>query len=145
VTVIAWDGKTLAADKLLDCNGYPGIATKIRRAPNGDLLGASGDSDACRAMMDWYMTGADPVKFPENSRAEDSRSMLLVITTKREICMYARTPYPIVHEGAYFAIGSGGSEALEALYLGCDARKAVEVASALDVSCGNGMDTLEID
>lgn len=145
MTIICWDGITLAADKMMDCNGYPATTTKIKKAPNGDLLGASGDADTCRSLIDWYCcwVGTYPqVDFPENCRSQDNLSKLIVITETGKINMYYRAPKPIFIEDKFFAIGSGADFALATMHLGFDARKAVEVAIALDNSCGNGIDTL---
>jgi len=38
MTIIAWDGKMLAADKQSTCAGHPSTVTKIFRTPVGAVL-----------------------------------------------------------------------------------------------------------
>ena len=141
MTVIAWDGRTLAADKRA-CNGTMiATVTKIRRAPDGSLIGSAGNSDAGEEVMAWYERGADPKEFSDNMRNRDDFAGLLVIRPDGEVWKFERTPYPI-RFSTPFAIGSGREFAMAAMYLGHDARKAVEVACALDCGCGNGVDQL---
>ncbi len=58
---------------------------------------------------------------------------------------YYLSPYPEWNQDRFDAIGSGRDYALAAMYLGHDARRAVEVASALDNGCGNGIDVLTLE
>jgi 20S proteasome alpha/beta subunit len=145
MTCVAWDGVTLAADKRATCSGYPATVTKIARAPTGELVGTSGDSDAGRALIAWFLAGAIPEQFPDN-RGDDGchRARLLVISPGPRITIYEAMPHPITIEDKFFAMGSGRDHALAVMYLGRTARKAVEVACALDTGCGNGIDTLRL-
>lgn len=145
MTVIAWDGKTLAADKRATCVGNPNTTTKIRRLSDGTLIGASGDADAAREIIYWYENGALPSNFPGNrDDSNNTRASILIITPERKIRMIQRTAFLVDFEDKFFAMGSGRDYALAAMHLGFDAIKAVEVASALDVDCGNGIDTLSL-
>lgn len=145
MTVIAWDGKTLAADKRLGCNGYPATTTKIRRTAEGDLIGTTGDSGMGRGLMAWYESGANPSEYPANRVDGGCRSTMLVIRRNGSICLFGSDPYPIEIENRFHALGSGGDFALAAMHLGHDAYAAVKVATALDNDCGNGIDTLELE
>ena len=56
MTCIAWDGKTLAADKRAIYGGTITTLTKIRRI--GDLMvGGSGESSFIGAMVEWVKNG----------------------------------------------------------------------------------------
>jgi 20S proteasome alpha/beta subunit len=143
MTVIVWDGRTLAADKRASCNGIVRTTTKIFRVRDM-LVGLAGDADYSRAMLQWVIAGMNEDRFPEHQKTSADYVSVLVITKSREILKFERTPYPIVFEDKVFAMGSGRDFALAALHLGCDARRAVEVACALDVSCGNGIDTQDL-
>lgn len=143
ITVIAWDGKTLAADKRATCAGLIRTATKIRRI--GPLLVAgSGDFDMVVAAFVWVEGGRKPEEFTAAMRDKDTSADILVIEEGR-VLKYERTPYPMVFEDEHFAMGSGRDYAMAAMYMGGDARTAVLVASALESSCGNGVDTLKIE
>lgn len=146
MTVIVWDGKTLAADRRALNNGYAGTVTKIRRGPAGSLVAYSGDYDTGVALADWYCNGADSAKYP-NNRDKDAycRAYLLVIEASGAVVRYEREAVPLRFLDPVAAMGSGRDYALAALHLGCDAVKAVEVAMALDTNCGNGIDTLTLE
>ncbi len=142
MTVIAFDGKRLAADKRATSGG--GIArtvTKIQRH-GAVLLGITGDWDIAVEMREWFKAGAEPGKFPD--RAKDGESTLIVIRHGGVIETYCSGPYPMLIEEPMCAWGSGRDYAQAAMYLGHDARRAVEVASVFQTDCGNGIDCLEL-
>ncbi|MES2346268.1 MAG: hypothetical protein V4641_01735 [Pseudomonadota bacterium] len=143
MTVIAWDGKTLAADKRCSYGGMICTVTKIFRA--GDLLvGGSGDFPHVLAMVEWVKRGRNADDFPVAQRDKDDWQSVLVIEPDGKPLIYERTPYPVRYEQDCMVLGSGREYARAALYMGATAAEAVSVASALDVSCGNGIDTLEL-
>lgn len=142
MTVIAWDGKTLAADKRATNNGHASTTTKIQRV--GDMLiGMAGDACYARAMLEWARTGFDPATFPEHQKSKDDFVRFVVIEKSGRILEYELTPYPVVVEDRTIAVGSGRDYALAAMHLGKNAQEAVKVACALDIYCGNGIDVLE--
>lgn len=144
MSVIVWDGKTLAADKRA-CNGsLIRTTTKIFKV-RGCLVGYTGGSCFGEQVLDWFKEGAQPEKYPESQRDKDDWSGLLVIRPSKEINMYERTPYPIKYEDEIFACGSGRDFALGAMFCGKTAAEAVAIACQLDNGCGNGIDTLEFD
>lgn len=143
MTCIAWDGKTLAADKRACYGVMICTVTKIERV-NDLLVGAAGELTFCRQLIAWVRSGRDPKDFPAIQSSKDDWQPLLVIETDGTPSLYERSPYPIRYEQQHVAIGSGREFARAAMHLGCDARKAVEVACALDNGCGNGIDTLEL-
>lgn len=146
MTIIAWDGKMLAADKRSVCVGLISTTTKIRRMPDGELIGCSGDMDAAAAMMKWYEDGADPASFPANMDVNGSfRANMIVIRRDGTVTKYERSPYPMVFEDKQAAMGSGRDYAMAAMYCGLNAKQAVEVASHFDNGCGNGVDVLTLD
>lgn len=144
MTVIAWDGKTLAADKRSTCVGYPSTVTKIYRLQDG-LVGFSGDGSHAMALLTWFKDGRDAEKWPA-SRNSDSHADAIFISNTGEIYEYwgRAGPFSTKYEDQFTASGSGRDYALAAMYLGKSAREAVEVACVLDTGCGNGIDTLEL-
>jgi len=142
MTVIAFDGKTLAADKRSSSNSVIHVITKIHRI--GNLLVAhSGPVDFGLVMVEWVRSGRVPEKFPASQRGSDW-APVLVIEADGSMSSYNQAPYPIRWEGRFGAIGSGREYALAAMHLGKTAAEAVAVACALDPSCGNGIDTLTL-
>lgn len=141
MTTIAWDGKTLAADKRVTFGMEIATTTKIFRI-NGMLVGCSGDASIGSSCVQWVRDGMNKNNYPEAQRTDPCS--LLVIHADGTINFYGKAPDPLVIEDSHFTIGSGGEFAHAALYLGKTAREAVEVACALDSSSGNGIDTLEL-
>lgn len=144
MTIIAWDGTTLAADKQVTNCYNAKTVTKIFRIPQG-LVGFAGNGYHAQALLRWLTLGAIAEGWPEKM-GEDSADMLF-ITNDREICFYSgdNGPYYTVYEDKFVAMGSGRDYALAAMHLGHDAVTAVEVAIALDTCCGMGVDTLQLE
>lgn len=144
MTVIAWDGKTLAADKRMGTE-YPRLTTKIHCTPTGDeLVGICGFMDHGLHLFQWYIQGRDPATFPTLQADEEKNSELIIIRPDRTIWSLRGAPLPFRIENETHAVGSGRDFAAAAMYLGHSAREAVEVAIALCGSCGGGIDTLEL-
>lgn len=141
MTVIAWDGKTLAADKLGDAGGLKRTTTKIFRF-DGGLFGSAGSASRGAEMFAWIKSGADPERVPSYQLTDDYQ-VVMVVDNERKVWLYGRSAYPFIMEDPFHAIGSGRDFALAAMDLGCDAERAVEVACRFETGCGNGVDTLE--
>lgn len=141
MTVICWDGQTLAADKrTVDGAGLRRTVTKIKRI-NGHLLGITGSWDVGTEMRAWWADGAKPEDFPKSAR--DGNTVLVVIGSSG-VYSYNTGPHPLVIEDEKCAFGSGRDFALAAMHLGCDAGEAVHVACHFQTDCGNGIDTLTL-
>ena len=144
MTTIAWDGQTLAADKRACYGGNIQTVTKIHRV-HGCLVAGSGELSFILAMVEWVRNGRDPSSFPAHQRDKDDWQPVLVIEPGGVVLLYERTPHPIRWERLPCAIGSGRDFALAAMHCGKTAREAVELACALDVFCGNGIDTMTLE
>lgn len=139
MTVIVWDGKFLAADKLAEVGGSEFSVTKIFRV-NDLLVGLAGDFPHALLIRDWLDAGATGV-FP--ARLDPNCwGVALVVRTDRSVWRY-EGPSPIRIEDAQYASGSGADAARAALECGADALRAVEIASRIDINCGRGVDWLE--
>jgi hypothetical protein len=139
VTVIAWDGTTLAADRRACGNGQLFSMRKVFRV--GDLLvGVCGYGDKVPEFVAWVEGGRSAEAYPKN---DDSHSFTaLVIEKSGRFLQYERTPYPMVVEELQHTIGSGRDHALTAMYLGKTAAEACELAARFDEGCGNGVDSV---
>jgi len=142
MTVVAWDGKTLATDKQATNSGLAYTVTKSMKLETGEVLAWTDNADSGLMLVDWYKSGADPAKWPECQKNEDRWAKLIVIKDKR-IHVYERQPIPIIIEDKIMAWGSGRDFALAAMAMGADARKAVEIASIFETGCGRGVDVYE--
>lgn len=148
MTIIVWDGKTLAADKQATDDGVRRTVTKIRRVKSGPnkgcLIGGSGACAQSNALMNWFEAGGDPEFFPKYQENEQLAAILTVITPDKKILRYEYTPTPIVFEDEQYCTGSGRDFAYGALALGADAVNAVAVACEFMVDCGMGVDYLHL-
>lgn len=142
MTVIAWDGKTLAADKASSNNGHLSTTTKIYRVPGG-VVGFSGDADKATDLLQWFRNGRDATKYPDTQK--DGGADALFIDDTGKVYKFDKSAHPARCEDAFSAMGSGRDYALAAMHLGHGAMKAVEVACALDCYCGKGIDSLELE
>ena len=144
MTVIAWDGKTLAADKMACSVGYGYTVTKVHRLRDGSIVAFSGDGDHAMALLAWLNAARDPAAYPE-AQKDNEASALVVRHDDGSVWSYGKTPYPQRIECALYAMGHGRDFALAGMHCGLSAREAVELACRLDVFCGNGVDTLTLE
>jgi 20S proteasome alpha/beta subunit len=142
MTVIAWDGKTLAADRMAAHGCLARTVTKIWKVRDM-LVGGSGSADVVQSMLWWVRHGCDPDRFPAMQNSEEFAPFLVIKADG--IWLYERTPNPIEFHDPIFAIGSGREYAMAAMHLGRSAREAVELACIYDPNCGRGIDELKLD
>jgi ATP-dependent protease HslVU (ClpYQ) peptidase subunit len=140
MTVIAWDGTTLAADRRCSFGAYIGTLTKIRRIGNA-LVGVAGSASKAGEFFAWIESGAYPPGFPPRDNGNDYFTGL-VIRPGPIVERYECTGFPIVLEDKQHAIGSGRDYAAMAMHLGKSASEAVQLATMFDENCGNGVDEL---
>lgn len=145
MTTLAWDGTTLAADRLIHHGGMRTAATKIEKTEGGCLLGFAGDYALSRELFEWFRRGRDPHAYPMFQQGPEGAPVdLLCIEPGGRVLIYSRSPYPQVIEEEDVALGSGREFARAALFMGATAKRAVEVAIALDVYSGIGIDVLTL-
>lgn len=143
MTVIAWDGNILAADRQIAFMNLTASMTKIARVGH-DLVGWTGNADVGASMLDWYSRGADVAVYPKLQTDKDEFCVFLVVLPDKWLLRYERTPHPIRLPPQQFAIGSGCDFALAAMFLGKTAFEAVEIASRFDRHCGGGVDWMTL-
>lgn len=145
MTIIVWDGVTLAADRQATQSDIARKVKKIRRI-RGHLVGASGQWDLAQEMFDWFAKGAKAEEWPASQRKDETWVGLLVITPKGKILKYEQAPIPMDFSmNRNYAFGSGRDFAYGAMAMGADARDAVRVASQFCTGCGMGVDTLTLE
>lgn len=142
MTVIAWDGKVLAADKRADVNGTGITTTKIKKLPSGEVVAFTGSASTGRVLMDWYESGADKSAWPESQSGDDWAR--LVVAAEGGISFYESHPVAVSVQDKFTAFGSGRDVALGALAMGATAVQAVEIASRFQSDCGNGCDSFNV-
>lgn len=142
MTVLAWDGKTLVADRLACAGHMKATVTKILRFEK-ELLGICGNLATGKELKKWYLTGAETDNFPA-AALEDGDTELVVIKENGRVWVYAASAVPFEIEDEVCAFGAGGEAAWAAMLCGATAEQAVLVASQVNITCGNGMDILPL-
>ncbi|WP_442592472.1 hypothetical protein ACSBPU_12785 [Parapusillimonas sp. JC17] len=147
MTVIAWDGKALAADRQSECGSVKSSVCKIFRVRDG-IAGISGNLSVGMEVLSWYEAGAAPERYPDSNRRLDEGATLTVIRAedgKPAVYFYESSPHPFRSCDPFAARGSGAGEALVAMACGKTASEAVLLAQAFNHTCGLGVDVLEFE
>ena len=143
MTVVAWDSKILAADKMAMCGDTLKKVTKIFKLKHGKIVAFTGDLDLGLVMRDWYQSGADRQTFPKQRDEKEAWGTLAVAS--RDGCFfYERYGVAIPVEDCFMAWGAGREAAIGAMEMGATAVEAVAVASKWVSGCGYGCDWFEI-
>lgn len=130
MTTIAFDGKTLAGDRLSSI--FRGDVQKVFRLKDGSLFGASGAvQDAC-AVLRWLDDGGEKPKVDENFHA--------IHVSEGRLVVYENALVPMRYSRSQFAVGSGRDFAMAAMHLGRTAREAIAVAMVFDLNTGGTID-----
>ena len=149
MTVIAWDGKTLSADRQVT-NGMTRLSTtkifKVFQHYKPFLVAITGDATIGMELIEWFKEGAEPDKYP--SKNSENLASLIVIDKDENggvisVYKYERTGYPYQYQGKFWAFGCSDESAMVAMELGASSAKAVELCSKYNTGCGCGVDTLE--
>lgn len=144
MSIIVWDGQTLAADNQGTHCGLRFYVKKLYRLDDGTLLAFVGGASEGLNLIDWYKRGADPKEWPETQKSEEDMATLIIVTPQGVAACYEKCPVPIPIEKVPHAWGSGRDFALGALAMGADARKAVEIASVYAEGCGQGITAVDM-
>lgn len=145
MTILVFDGTTLAADKMAESSGYARTVRKIFKL-DGHLLGISGDLSRGLELLAWWAASDNGTKldgFPKTDD-EERHSFMWVVKPDGTIMCYEETAFPCVFEDKTFAAGCARDLAIGAMAMGADAVKAVQVAIDNEIHCGNGIDTLTL-
>lgn len=143
MTTIAWDGKTLAADKQSTSDGLKRITTKIHRVRDG-LVAITGNGAHGYALLGWFNSERDIAAWPKHS--DENTCGNIIHITSAGIFVYNGAGYPHGEpiENKFIAFGHGRDYAMAAMHMGADAKKALEIASIYDAYTGMGVDTLDL-
>lgn len=142
MTTIAWDGRTLAADKGSWSHGLHQAVKKVHRvtAPDGRrfLVALAGDSAFAMQVLRW-MRGE--IEDPGACLADDlSRDVAVVIDERRRVWRLNSRLIYIPYQGRIHAHGAGQEVALGAMMAGADAIKAIRITMAVSDYAARGVD-----
>ena len=143
MTVIAYDGHYVAADRLItNDSGMKGVGQKLV-IWGRQVLATVGAADHGEALIVWFKDGKDPKAFPVAPSGEKD-AYLYVFQRDAPVICFQKWPSPILFSMSTFAAGCGGDIARTAMHLGRDARHAVLVANELNCYCGGGVDFVDL-
>lgn len=143
MTVIAYDGRYVAADRLItNDSGTRSISRKIE-VWEKQVLATVGAADHGEALMIWFKDGKQPKAFP-NPDQGDKSSYLYVFGKDQPVMCFQTWPAPILFQQPLMAAGCASDIARTAMHLGRDAREAVKIACELNVFCGGGVDYVDL-
>lgn len=141
MTVVAWDGHVLAADRQVTQAGLRRSGTKL--ACVGALrLGCVGSAAYGAALQAWVRAGRKVTDWPKPASHDDADDGTLIVIEEGKVLVYEGQPHPFVIEDTFAAFGSGRDYAMAAMALGQDAQQAVELACRFENGCGMGVDVL---
>lgn len=141
MTIIVWDGTTLAADRMANRHGHASAVDKLFRLNNGELLAISGDLPHGLELKRWYELGADPATFP---RKDKDNAFIYVVRKDGFVYSYETSPEAIKFYDRQFAAGCGRDYAYGAMAMGADAIQAASIACSHEVNCGMGIMSLDL-
>ena len=136
MTVVVWDGKTLATDKAAS-DGSAQWQTEKAWLFGESVLSGAGPLQSILTMREWYRAGALHNNFPQVQLSP--QFCHFVIASKEGLIRYEQGPIAIDHKNDYCAFGEGRDFALGALAMGATSEQAVEVAINHSPYCGIGV------
>lgn len=141
MTIVAWDGKTLAADRMTSYGNTPvrrdlPKVFRVRRPGDGRvfLYGACGSSADTYAYWQWLLGKCAQPTFKDLG--------ILMVDDTRQVWVCDERLMWEPHCAQTWGIGSGVDYALGAMAAGASAREAVLIASRLCNTCGMGVDVV---
>lgn len=140
MSVIAWDGKTLSADRQ-STNAEMRVSVSKMRKTDDAIIAWTGAYEYGLLLAQWYIDGAQTDKWPAFQRTD--KWCRLVVATKQGVVEYEQEPVAQPVSAEFFAWGAGRDFAMGALAMGATAQQAVEIASRFNVYCGVGIESHE--
>lgn len=148
MTVIVWDGKTLAGDTQINYDDSASFCdTKVYKLKSV-LYGHSGLSALRLPIKEWaesWIPGMNSNRpdFLYDLKPKDRSNFLIISDNVYEFC--TMIPDPIVYSiDTRIAIGSGADVAMGAMYAGADAEEAAKIACKLRNSCGGDVTSVKL-
>lgn len=140
MTVVVWDGETLATDRA----ATDGVAQwqTVKAWYFGDdkdrvILSGTGPLHSILEMRTWFQDGADPGTFPRIQQTHPCH--FIVVSPHVGLYRYEDHANAIGHGWNKCAFGEGREFAYGALYMGATAPEAVAAANQFSVHCDLGV------
>ena len=136
MTVIACDGKTMAADSLMTMGSdIAAVSCKKLYRVGDSVVGFAGAIGIAHAVLEWlsivYLTQDDPGEYPD----KNGEALILIMHPNGQVNIMdsAGHEFPA---GKPAAIGTGGTVAMTAMLCGKSVKEAVKMATKYDAFCG---------
>lgn len=136
MTVIAWDGKTLAGDKQSNFNGIRSRTRKVYKVSRG-VFGCSGITSECQAYVRWAKNPVIPAPIFTDIN-------ILFIDNDLRVWLSDQSGQWSLLKQPVSAIGSGSELAIGAMLAGATAKEAVRLACRTSIYCGMGIDVVRL-
>jgi len=133
VSTVAWDGKTIAADRGGVTYERMHLLDKLFVLDDGTIAACTGVYEIGQLMLQWYVDGKKPEQFPKAAQDPDNSTTLIVIPDGHGQAYQITSQPVLVPVECPMAWGSGGDIALGAMHAGANADKAVQIAGKLDI------------
>lgn len=141
MSVVAWDGRYLAADMQATVAEMRVSISKIRRIKSGEVVAWTGAHEHGLRLMQWYVDGADPLQWPEFQRGEHWTR--LIVAGPDGVKHYEQEPVAQEVHNPFMAWGSGRDFAMGAMAAGANAEAAVCCANRFNIHCGCGVELFD--
>lgn len=145
MTVIVWDGVTLATDCAATDGAAQWESTKAWETYDESgkvIMSGAGPLQSIIQMREWYKAGALHNEFP--SIQLTPQFCHFVTVNNLGLSRYEQGPTPIEHGRNLCAFGEGKDFAYGAMAMGATAKEAVEIANNYSVHCGLGVKEYKI-
>lgn len=143
MTTIAFDGKTLAADRKATGSQQMNVS-KIVRFGDGWMMACCGYYDHFIEVVHWLEGGGRDNDKPDLSRQDDQSTFLLVGPHGKSYWLTWPWLRRVEIAEPFIAFGSGGDYAMGAMAMGAGAKRAVSIACQLDPYSGKGIDSYRV-
>lgn len=147
MSVVAWDGKWLAANTTSISSGLKTKTIKTRCVEkNGKtaiIYAWVGDISVGRMLAEWHEKSKRSQDFP--SVDKDDGATLIIVS--RHMCsqLSSHQPSMVPIDGAFESWGSGFQVAMGAMYMGASPMNAVRAANSLITTCGGGIEYYNLE
>lgn len=145
MTTVAWDGKTIAADR--QATGGGGLRRELAKLYRSRLyiFGGVGQLDDVMSIAEWFrLHDANSEKAPTLSEGGTNGIAVDTRSGKAFIVEGAKPRLSPILE-SFHASGSGRDFAISAMAFGKNAREAVLFASRFDVFTGGKVDVVHLE
>lgn len=142
MTTIAWDGRTLAADKGSWCGGFHHAVKKVHRvtAPDGRryLVAFCGDPVFATSILRWMRGEVENPGICLD--ADKDRDSAVVVDESLQVWRLSARLVYVPIEGRLHTHGAGQEIAMGALMAGADAVKAIRITMQVSDFAARGVD-----